>query len=105
MKIKVKKEGREGVYLVEKEEIKKYLKNEGYEMIHNYPAPTGGMLIGADHSLESVLEDIDKSERIAILTGSAGLNNMGHSLSVIIENKLELFDIGEITEKDLEIQD
>lgn len=103
MKIKVKKEGRKGMYLVEKEDIKEFIKSKNFEQIHNYPAPTGNIFVGADHSVKSVLEDIDKSERIAILIGSACANNMGHSLSVIINNKLEMFDIGEITEKDLDI--
>lgn len=104
MKIKVTKEGREGVYIVDKKEITNYLENSGFEMIHNFPQPKGMMFIGADHSLESVIQDINKAERIAIMTGSAKANNMDHALAVIIDNKLEMFDIGDITEKDLIIK-
>jgi hypothetical protein len=62
------------------------------------------MIIGADHELASVLEDIDRAQRLAVLTGYAQRGNMGHALALIIDNKLEMYDIGELTEDDLEVE-
>ena len=62
------------------------------------------MMTGADWDKNSVIEKIKQSERIAILTGISLKNNLRHSLSMIVENKLYMFDIGEITEKDLDIR-
>jgi hypothetical protein len=102
MKIKVKPEGREDVWIPEKESVKQFILDKKLDPIHNFVAG-GSMVIGADHDQKSVLEDIDKAERLAILTGSAQGGNLGHALALIINNKLEMYDIGEITEKDLEI--
>ena len=101
--MEVKKEGRKGIYIIEKDEIKKYLKKKKFKKIHNF-MPNSSMLIGADHNIKSVLEDIDNSERIAILTGEAYSNNVNHALAIIINNKLNMFDIGEISIKDLIIK-
>ena len=63
--------------------------------------PNGSVMLGIDGSKESTIEDVKKSERLAILTGNSLANNMRHALSVITNNKLKIFDIGEITENDL----
>lgn len=102
MKIKVKPEGREEVYIPEKESLKDWIKSKNFEQIHNF-VPSGPLIIGADHDIDSVLVDIDKAERLAILTGSSKLANFEHGLSLIINNRLELYDIGDVSEKDLEI--
>jgi hypothetical protein len=104
MKINVTREGREGVYIPEKESLKEFIKNSGMEEIHNFKNPNGPMVFGADHSVSSVLEDIDKAERLAVLTGGAKRHNMGHALALIENNQLEIYDIGEITENDLNIK-
>lgn len=102
MKIRVAPEGRDGVYLCEKNEAVKYVESFPEEQIHNF-IMGGPCLLGADWDKESVIEEINRSERIAILTGDALKDNYRHSLSVISNNKLYMFDIGEITDKDLEI--
>ena len=56
-------------------------------------------MLGADHGVESVLEDIDRAGRLAIFTDPT--LNMGHSLALVFESKLKCYDIGKITEKDL----
>lgn len=101
-KIIVKREGREGVYIPDKESLKSYIKNSGMEYIHNI-IPNGPMMIGADHALESVLDHIEQADRLAVLTIEASAQNMGHSLAVITGNKLEVYDIGAISEADLTI--
>lgn len=103
-KIKVKPEGRQGVWLVSKKEISSFVKKLPFDKIHNYPGNNSHLLIGADHLKEFVLKDIKNADRIAILTGKAKSQNVGHSLAVIINERLEMFDIGEITEKDLHIE-
>ena len=47
----------------------------------------------------SVLKDIDKADRLAIFTDPK--QNMRHSLAIIRGEKLECYDIGDITEDQL----
>jgi hypothetical protein len=103
MRIKVKPEGRKGIYLPDKESLKSWIKAKKFKQIHNF-IPGSSMFIGADHDVKSVLKDIDSAQRIGILTEEANSMNMGHALSIITNEKLELYDIGEIAEKDLEIR-
>ena len=100
-KLKVTPEGREGVYLCEKADIIQWLNENSFELIHNFIA--GQILLGCDWELESVIEEINNSQRIGVLTGDAQRGNMRHALLVISGNKLYMFDIGEIKEEDLEI--
>lgn len=102
LKIKVKPEGREDIYIPEKESLKAWIKSKGFKQIHNF-IPGGMMFIGADHSVESVLEDIDKGERVALVTGQHSGANIGHELAIIYNNKLEVYDIGKITKEDIEL--
>ena len=101
MRLKVTPEGREGIYLVTKEDMIEWLEENGLETIHNYIP--GQVMIGCDWGLEEVIKEINKSERLGILTGEALQDNMRHALSVISNNQLKIFDIGEIKEEDLEI--
>lgn len=97
MKIKAKKEGRPNVYIPEKESLKKFIKGNKFDTIHNF-IPSGFMMLGADHDIKSVLSDIDRAERLGIFTDNS---NMGHSLALIYKGKLECYDIGKITEEDI----
>lgn len=99
-KLKVKKEGRKGIYIPEKDSLKEFIKGRKLKQIHNF-MPTGMMMLGADHSVASVLKDIDRADRLAVLTDNSA--NMGHSLALIYKEKLECYDIGAIEEKDLSI--
>ena len=101
MKIKVKKEGREGIYIPEKDSLKDFIKSKKLKSIHNF-IPNGNVFLGADHEVESVIDDIDRAERLGILVGN--MANMGHCLSLISNERLECYDIGKITEKDLDIE-
>lgn len=103
MKVKVTKEGRDGIYLPDKESLKAWIKEQNFEEIHNF-IPSSMMMLGADHSVESVLKDIDEADRLAVLTGDAQSNNLGHALSIIKGEKMEMYDIGKVTEEDLEIE-
>lgn len=103
MKINVKPEGRLGVYIPEKESLIKWVKEQKFEAIHNM-IPNGGMAIGADHDPESVVNDIKNADRLGILTGSAAYVNFGHSLAIIRSEKLEMYDIGRITDDMLEVR-
>lgn len=99
-KIKCKKEGRENIYIPEKESLKDFIKSRKLKQIHNF-IPISTMTLGADHDVKSVLEDIDKADRLAVLTNENA--NMGHSLALITKEKLECYDIGEIKKSDLVI--
>ena len=98
--IKVTPEGREGLWLADKDSLKAWIIEQEFEAIHNF-IDGGFMVIGADHQVDSVLVDIDAAERVAILTGDAQRNNLGHALALIIDNSLGMYDIGDITEADL----
>lgn len=99
MKIAVKPEGRPNIYLPEADSLKAFIESKGFEHIHNF-IPSGAFIIGADHSVESVLKDIDNSEALAVFTDNS---NMGHSLAIIRNNCLECYDIGDLTVDDLEV--
>lgn len=100
MKIKVKAEGRKDVWLVaDKQSLIDYVKSLNLEVIHNFK-PGGMFILGADHSVESVLSDIQDAERIAVFTDKH--HNMGHSLA-IADTRLECYDIGELTPDNLEV--
>lgn len=97
--IKVKAEGRKDVWIpLDKENLKQWIKNKKFEAIHNF-IPSGMMMLGADHDVKSVLEDIDRADRLALFTDPA--MNLGHSLALIWKEKLECYDIGKLTKKNL----
>jgi len=112
MTIKAKPEGREGIYIPEKESLKDWIKAKKFKQIHNFipSGPGHSMMIGADHDVKSVLEDIDRATRWAILTGDHANGNMGHALSLIFgdydkgeKEHLELYDIGRVEESEIEV--
>lgn len=98
VKIQVSPEGRPDMLIPKKKSLKAFIKAKKLKRIHNFK-PTGRMMVGADHDVESVLEDIERAERLAIFTDASA--NMGHSLAVIYKNELSCFDIGKLTEADL----
>lgn len=100
-KIKVKPEGRPDMWLVQdKESLVEFIRSKGLKEIHNF-VQSGHTVIGADHSVDNVLKDIDKAERLAVITDPNA--NMGHAMA-IADVKLEMYDIGPITVDDLEIE-
>ena len=101
MKILATKEGRDGVWSVEKNNIIAWLKQNELEVIHCF-IPSVSAFVGADWDKESVIEKINNAEIVAVVTGKAKQQNMGHALAVIVDNKLYVFDIGEINDSDIE---
>jgi hypothetical protein len=97
MKIKVKPEGRPNVWLPDRKSLKDFIVSRNFVEIHNF-IPTGSMFIGANHSVKSVLQDIDDAERLAVFTDDS---NMKHALAIIRAEKLEIYDIGKIKKSDL----
>ncbi len=102
MGIKVKPEGREGVWIAKKDSVIDFLQTYEEEQIHNY-MPGGWAVMGADWDKKRVIEETQKADRIAILTGESLKHNLMHALAVIVNNKLLMFDIGEITDEQLEV--
>lgn len=101
MKLKVKREGREGIYIPERKSLKAFIKARKLKQIHNFIA-CGPTMVGADHDVESVLKDIDRADRLAVFTDPT--QNMDHSLVLIHRNNLECYDIGKISESELDIE-
>lgn len=100
MKIKVTQEGRKDIWIPDKTTLKIYILEKELDVIHNF-TPMGNMICGADHEVYSVFEDIDRADRLVIFTNEE--LNYGHSLALIFKNELQIYDIGRIREKDLEI--
>jgi hypothetical protein len=100
-RIKVKEEGRKNIWIpIDKDNLKQWIMSKKFKAIHNF-IPSGMMMLGADHDVKSVLNDVERADRLAVFTDSTA--NMGHSLALIRNNKLECYNIGKLTEKDLEI--
>lgn len=97
MKIRVKNEGRPGIFIPVKEDLIGYIFENKFQSIH-HAFVGNGIIIGADWSSDYVIALISSAERIALLSGDACKNNMGHSLAVIKNNELNILDIGEITD-------
>lgn len=103
VKLKVTPDGREGIWLIEKENIIDFLNQYLNDQIHNFLGSGSTMVIGADWDKTEVIAKINQSDKIAILTGESLKSNLNHALSVIANNKLYMFDIGEIKEENLQI--
>jgi hypothetical protein len=107
-KIRVAPEGRSDLWLADRDSLKEWILSSGFDTIHNFSS-VGSAAIGADHSVDSVLCDIDRAARVAVLTGDAAAGNLGHSLSIIAPagdgsgERLEMYDIGAVTVGDLEV--
>ena len=104
MKITASPEGRENIYVPERESLIAWIEAQGFEQIHNFIAPQGGLMIGADHDPKGVVNDIRKADRLALTTGDEWKNNMKHALSIIKGNELQVYDIGELTEADFVLE-
>lgn len=98
MEIKVKQSITEGVFLVDKKEVTKYIKDSGLEKIHVIN-PNSSLFANYDYTIENALEKINEADSLAIVIGRAAENNLGHSLSVVKNNALLIFNIGDIEEK------
>lgn len=111
MKIAVTPEGREGLWLADRASLKAWIEAQGWEQIHNFMPSDAGLMLGADHELASVLRDIDRADRVAVLTGEARRWNLNHALALImppdgsLPERLAMFDIGEVSEDDLALEE
>ena len=116
-KIKVKPEGREGIYLVEPDEICKWINaNLVYKPDEDDPDPEEKVyihcyvgdfptLIGADWSKQKVIEYLKECDSIGIVIP----HQINHAIAGISGSDEKgwtryLFDIREITEDMLEVQ-
>lgn len=110
-RIIVTPEGRDGLWLADRASLKAWIVAQGFDQIHNF-CSSGPMVVGADHSVESVLTDIDAADRVAVLTGDAKRGNLGHALALVVPDgyhglpeRLEMYDLGDITVADLDVRD
>lgn len=100
-KIKVKPEGRPDLWVVtDKKSLKAFIRSKKLKSIHNFIQSNLPVIVGSSHEVASVLEDIDNATRIAITTDPTA--NMGHALA-IADTELEIYDIGPVTNNDLEV--
>lgn len=101
MKIKVKRSFTEGVFTVEKEEVIKYIKSSGLKSIHIIN-PSSSLFTNYDCTTENTLKKVRDADLLAIVIGRAAANNLDHNLSVVKNDELLIFKIGDV-EKDLDI--
>ena len=80
------------IFITKKEDIISYVKARKQKYIHCI-IPSGGIMLWADWSTESLVEHLDNADRMSILIGNAKSNNRGHSLAVITDGTLYIFDI------------
>lgn len=98
MKIKVKRSFTEGVFLVEKKEITKYINASKLKNIHVIN-PNSSLFANYDYTIENALKKIDEADSLAIVTGRAAKNNLDHNLSVVKNDSLLIFNIGDVEKK------
>lgn len=107
LRIAVTPEGREDIWIADRESLKAWIVAQEFEAIHNMATSVPGMTIGADHSVASVLDDIDGADRVALMTGPMRRHNLNHALALIMPadgrrpERLEMYDIDEVTEEHL----
>ena len=101
MKIEVTPEGRDNIFIPNPDSLISWIEAQDFEHIHNF-IPQGELMIGADHDPKGVISDIRNAKRLAITIGPEWQNNMRHALAIIRNNELQVYDIGELTEDDLD---
>lgn len=99
-KVKVTPEGREGLYLVSPDEIIAHLEKADFEQVHTFRGDWP-LLIGADWEKDSVIEFLKTADKIAFTFPHQVLHAL---VGVAGENRV-LFDIGEIDESLMDIQE
>jgi hypothetical protein len=104
MKISVTAEGRDNIFVPDPDSLIAWIEDQGFKHVHNFMVNvTPGVMVGADHNPKGVMDDIRNADRLALTTGAAWTNNMKHALSIIRNNELQVYDIGELTESDLTV--
>ena len=99
-KIKVSLEGRDEIYLIDKNEAKKMINDIKWKNIH-HQFQSNGMFIGTDWTKTEVLELIDNARGMAL--DLEPNFTLGHHFVVLADNGRNAFDVGNITKKDIEI--
>lgn len=94
MSVRVTPEGRDGVWVPDLDDLVSWL-SVGDEPVHCF-IDTPVAFLGADWEREAVVADVQAAERVALLTGDAKRQNLGHALAVIRDDKLRMFDIGDV---------
>lgn len=108
MRIAVTPEGRDGIWIADRDSLKAWIVAQEFDEIHNMGTAVRGMIIGADHDVDGVLADIDSAEKVALMTGEMFTHNLRHALAIIaapgngLPERLEMYDIGEVTVDDLD---
>lgn len=104
LKIDVSREGREDIFIPSRESLITWLRNKNFKEVPHMHSGNH-VMIGTDWSLNETIEMIGKGDKIGLLVGMRATKNMSHSLSVIYMRELHMFDIGAITEEDLDIKE
>lgn len=101
MKINVTPEWRPDMYIPNKQSLIEFIRESEQAEIHCM-IWVAMMMVWADWHKDSLIKEIEKSERIGILLWNAKKNNLWHALAVITNNELKMFDLS-IDKLDLEI--
>lgn len=104
IKISVTREGRPGIFIPEIESLVSWINSKNFETIHHAFAVNHNSL-GANWSVENAIERIRVADKVGILMPEVSGGNLGHALAVVYQNKLNIMDIGVVTEEDLDIKE
>lgn len=100
MKIEGKKEGREGIWLLDPAEASKLIRELPEETVHNFIG-SGSLMIGTDWDKSDVIEMIQREGvRIALLFPPNV--TMLHQLVICTDHRRYGFDVGKISEDVME---
>lgn len=110
MKIAVTPEGRPGLWLADRASLTAWLEAKGTATYAHLLTPAGPVLAGFDSTVGCAVEDVTKATRVAVATGDAFRENMGHALAVVLPvdgtlpERLHVYDVGELDpDRDLEV--
>jgi hypothetical protein len=98
-KIKVSLEGRNNIFIPEKESLVDFIKKEKATTFHGMEKTSFGFL-GCDYNKEQVIQFIDNCDRVALLFIKD--NIVDHPLRIIKGKEMKAFDIP-VTPKNLQI--
>jgi hypothetical protein len=98
-KIKVLLEGRENIFIPDKQSLIDFIKAKKLKYVHKMEEACFAFL-GCDYSKEEVIQAIFECDRVALLFIDDPIVN--HSLRIIKNNEMKAFDVP-INIKDLEI--
>lgn len=97
-RVKVIPEGREGIYIVEPQEICGHIESANVETIHGFRGDWP-VLVGADWPKQAVIKFLREADKVAFVFP----HQVAHAISAVRGYDRVLFDVGEVDESLMEV--